>query len=173
MPVTTPTTQPGDPACDIASAVYVQYYDELYRAAVRACRDSATAEDIVQEAVLRLMLEIAANGSPRNVRAWLHRVVANLAVSLGRRTSVSRKYSAVLVNRDEPVTPEAMVLELETRSALAAALRTLPERARTALLLAANGYRGSEIAAAIGCSDCATRTLMCRARMKLRDRLAA
>ena len=57
--------------------------------------------------------------------------------------------------------------------ALAAALGTLPEAARTALLLAASGYPGAEIAAAIGRSDTATRTMMSRARLRLRDSLAA
>ncbi len=62
-------------------------------------------------------------------------------------------------------------MEDETRSDLAGALRALPEGTRTALLLAANGFSGAEIAAAIGRSDCATRALMCRARLKLRSRL--
>ena len=77
------------------------------------------------------------------------------------------------MRRDEPATPEAIVLDLEARSALAAALQTLPEGTRTALVLAASGYPGAEIAAAIGRSDTATRTMMSRARLRLRDSLAA
>ncbi len=75
--------------------------------------------------------------------------------------------------RDEPATPEAVVLDHEASLALAAALATLPKATRTALLLAASGYPGAEIAAAIGRSDTATRTMMSRARLKLRDSLAA
>ena len=107
------------------------------------------------------------------MRAWLHRVIANLAVSLGRRATVSRRHAGALVNHDAPASPEAIVLQDEIRSALATALRTLPERARTALLLAASGYHGAEIAVMIGSSDCATRTMMSRARLQLRDRIAA
>jgi DNA-directed RNA polymerase specialized sigma24 family protein len=40
-------------------------------------------------------------------------------------------------------------------------------------LLSASGYSGVEIAAAIGRTDCATRTLMSRARVKVRDRVTA
>ena len=163
----------GEPARDLASSVFELYHDELYRSAVRVCRDPETAEDLVQEALLRLMLEIDAKGAPENIRAWLHRVITNLAISLGRRATVSRRYAGALVNHDEPTTPEAIVLDHETRSALASALQTLPERARTALLLAASGYRGAEIAARIGSSDCATRTMMSRARLTLRDQLVA
>ena len=63
---------------------------------------------------------------------------------------MSRRHAGALVNHDAPASPEAIVIEDEARSALATALQTLPERARTALLLAATGYRGAEIAAMIG-----------------------
>jgi RNA polymerase sigma-70 factor (ECF subfamily) len=163
----------GGLARDLASSMFERHHDELHRAAMRACRDPETAEDLVQEALLRLMLEIDAKGAPENTRAWLHRVIANLAASLGRRSTVSRKYAGALVSRDEPATPEAIILHHEARSALASAMQMLPERARAALLLSASGYSGVEIAAAIGRTDCATRTLMSRARVKVRDRVAA
>ena len=43
------------------------------------------AEDLLQEAFLRLTREVRADRTPDNVRAWLYRVGANLAVSRGRR----------------------------------------------------------------------------------------
>jgi RNA polymerase sigma-70 factor (ECF subfamily) len=170
---TTPTCPAGPMARDIATSMFESHHDELFRAALRVCRDPETAEDLVQEALLRLMVETDTRGAPDNVRAWLHRVIANLAISMGRRATVSRRYAGALVRRDEPATPEAIVLGLEARSALVAALGTLPEGARTALVLAASGYPGAEIAAAIGRSDTATRTMMSRARLKLRGSLAA
>ncbi|HEY5435029.1 MAG TPA: RNA polymerase sigma factor [Candidatus Limnocylindrales bacterium] len=168
-----PGLQDGRPARELASQMFERHHDELYRAAVRACRDPETAEDLVQEALLRLIVEIDTKGPPVNMRAWLHRVIANLAVSLGRHATVGRKYAGALVRHEEPATPEAIVLDGEARAALTSALQTLPDGARTALVLAANGYAGAEIAAAIGRSDCATRTMMSRARVKLRDQLAA
>lgn len=164
---------PTPPGRELAATMFELHHAELYRAALRSCRDPETAEDLVQEALLRLVLEIDAGRTPDNVRAWLHRVVANLAVSLSRRATVSRRFAGELVNHDQPATPETIVLDDERRSDIAAALQGLPDRARTALLLAASGYSGVEIASAIGSTDCATRTLMCRARLKLRDRLVA
>ncbi len=158
-------------ARDLTTRTYEQHHAELYRAAMRACRNPETAEDLVQEAFLRLVREIAADRTPDNVRAWLHRVIANLAVSLGRRAATGQRFADVLAHHEQPVTPEAIVMDLERRSELASALRVLPGEARTALVLAATGFSGAEIAAAIGRSDCATRALMCRARLKLRDRL--
>ena len=42
---------------------------------------------------------------------------------------------------------------------------------RTALILASRGFSGREVAATIGKSELATRSLMCRARSKLRTEL--
>ena len=50
-------------------------------------------------------------------------------------------------------------------------LADLDPVARTALLLAAEGFSGAEIAAAIGRSESATRTLLCRTRLRVRGRL--
>ena len=48
------------------------------------------------------------------------------------------------------------------------ALAGLSPDARAALLLAAEGFAGQEIAASIGRTEAATRTLMCRSRAQLR-----
>jgi len=47
----------------------------------------------------------------------------------------------------------------------------VPKDARTCLLMAANGFSGREIADAIGRSELATRALICRARIRLRESL--
>jgi len=63
------------------------------------------------------------------------------------------------------------VLGRERTAALDAALATLPADARTALLLSAEGFSGEEIAAAISRSHSATRTLLSRARVRVRLQL--
>ena len=51
------------------------------------------------------------------------------------------------------------------------ALGELEGDARTALLMAASGFNGMEVAEAIGRTGTATRSLMCRTRLQLRDHL--
>ena len=46
--------------------------------------------------------------------------------------------------------------------------RACPTDDRTALLLSAQGFSGEEIAQAIGRSNGATRTMLCRARVRVR-----
>jgi len=70
-------------------------------------------------------------------------------------------------------TPEASYLQREGRADLVAALADLAPDARAALLLSSEGFSGLEIAAAIGRSDAATRTLLSRTRVRVRQRLEA
>ena len=80
---------------------------------------------------------------------------------------------AASLDRSEPVRPEGETLRVERDSELHVALAALAPDGRAALLLAAQGFAGSEIAASIGRTEGATRTLMCRARVQLRQLLDA
>jgi len=135
---------------DLVLAKYDAHQCELFGVTLRGCRDRETAEDIVQEAFLRLIVEVEAGRVPDNVRAWLHRVTANLVVTRSRRTTVARKWSRHFAVDAAAVDPAPRLLEGERRSELESALAELSSEARTALLLAARGFSGLEIAETIG-----------------------
>jgi DNA-directed RNA polymerase specialized sigma24 family protein len=107
------------------------------------------------------------------VRSWLFRVAANLATSRARRNNVAVRRAPDLVRRDVAPSPEQELLDREAARLLAGQLDHLPEHARTALLLAADGYSGPEIARLIGRSELATRSLICRHRSRLRGTVVA
>jgi RNA polymerase sigma-70 factor (ECF subfamily) len=166
----------ADPAprpSDLVAATYDAHQRELYSFALRTSRDPEVAEDLVHESFLRLIVEVEAGREPTNVRAWLYRVIANLAVSRARRAAVAQKQLGELLDRRTEGGPEPQFLEQERRSDLDVVLAELGEDARTALLMAANGFSGIEIAEAIGRSANATRSMMCRARLQLRERLSS
>ena len=148
---------------------------EVFAFLVRTTRDPEAAEDLLQEAYLRLTTEVRAGRAPDNMRAWLYRVGANLAVSRGRRISAAFRGIVKIRGTSAPptttFTPEASYLQREGRADLLASLADLGPDARAALLLSAEGFSGAEIAAAIGRSDAATRTLLCRTRVQVRSRL--
>ena len=156
-------------------AAWTDHHAEVFAFLVRTTRDPEVAEDLLQEAYLRLTREVRADRTPDNVRAWLYRVGANLAVSRGRRISAAlrglvRLGAATGAARTEDA-PESGYLQREGRAALVGALADVAPDARAALLLASEGFSGAEIAAAIGRSEPATRTLLCRTRVRVRSRL--
>jgi RNA polymerase sigma factor (sigma-70 family) len=154
-------------ATDIVAA-YDANERDLFSFTLAVTRDRASAEDLVQEAFLRLVREVHAGRWPENVRAWLYRVVVNLARSRARRRLVADRWRSLFVSRDVARSPEDDLIRRERGAVLERALAALPNEARMAFLLACHGYSGQEVAALIGRSEGATRTLLWRARRELR-----
>jgi RNA polymerase sigma-70 factor, ECF subfamily len=168
-PPTLERLQPSTRADELAlTAVYDAHRVELFAFLVRMTRDREAAEDLLQETFIRLITETRAGRAPEQVRAWLYRVAANAAISRGRHGSVWNRLVPRLLDRREPASPESEALRVERDSELHTALATLPPDARAALLLAAQGFSGQEIAESIGRTEGATRTLLCRSRVQLR-----
>lgn len=150
------------------SSLYEAHRGELFAFLLRLTRDREVAEDLLQDAFIRLIREARAGRMPDAVRAWLYRVAANAAISRSRRGAVWSHLLPRLVDRREPVPPDTELLRAERDTELYAALAQLPQDGRAALLLAAQGFDGHEIAASIGRTEGATRTLLCRSRVQLR-----
>ena len=152
----------------VVEAAYTSMAGDLFGFAYHATRDREAAEDIVHESFLRLFRELTTHGSIDSERGWLFRVAANLAISRRRRVDTFTRWFRA-VRPDEPeASPERTVINRDRARRVEEALATLKPDARTALLLAARGFSRAEIGEAIGRSELATRTLLCRARMQVR-----
>jgi RNA polymerase sigma-70 factor, ECF subfamily len=152
---------------------YVVHRMPLFRWLVATTRDADMAEDVTQEAFIRLARELDAGRPPDNAGAWLHRVALNLVVSAARHRVVVDRAADRLPAPAEYPSPEGIAVESERTTALRDALAELSAVERRAVLLSAEGYRGSEIAVRTGRSEAAVRTLLCRTRAKLRARLSS
>lgn len=150
---------------------YEAFAAELRRYVTARTRDAETAEDIVQEAFIRLEISAQARRFPSNPKAWLYRVALNLVISGSRHADVARRIACQFGSDDVAESPEAAFMASERGRELGVAMQALGPLGRTSLILAAEGYTGREIARAIGLSEGATRTRMCRARSVLRREL--
>ena len=165
----------GEPVAAVAfsaSAAYDDHGEALRLLLVRYTRDVAAAEDLAQEAFVRLLTEVAAGRPPTNTRAWLFRVGINLATSRARRMGVALRKAPDLLPRASMPSPEDELIDREERQRLKSLLDALPGDARAAMLLSAEGYSGAEIARRIGRTELATRSLLCRHRSRLRTTAA-
>src|SRR6476659_3022459 len=115
-----------DPDWDVdrgTAAAFESFESELLRFATRRMRDADRAEDIVQEAFLRLATESRAGRDPDNPRGWLYRVVLNLIISDARHAAIARREAGHL-ELDVVVTdtPEILYLVSERDRGVGAAL---------------------------------------------------
>jgi RNA polymerase sigma factor (sigma-70 family) len=152
----------------VLTELYEAYRAEVLAFLIRMYRDRDTAEDLLQETFIRLIREARAGRMPDDVRPWLYRVASNAAISRGRRGATWTRLVPRLLDRRAPVAPDSEFLRTERDAELHLALAALAPDARAALLLAAEGFDGHEIAASIGRTEGATRTLLCRSRTQLR-----
>lgn len=153
---------------------YERLSAEIFGFLMRTVRDADAAADLLADAFTKLLVEERRGRWPDQPRAWLYRVASNLAMSRGRHLQVVARVDRVLQARySEPrdASPDIEVLRRERRGDLDRALAQLPADARTALLLAAQGFDGRVVSLAIGRSEVATRGLLCRSRLRLRDLL--
>ncbi len=153
-------------------AIYDAHHRELASFVRTLERDPAAADDIVSESFVRLIDAVRRGRVPEQPRAWLFRVAANLVIDGGRRRAVVGRFLGRLVDHRTAPPPDEEILRDESSREVLDALAILTPDARTALMLAAHGFSGHEIAESLGRSDLATRALICRARLRLREQLA-
>lgn len=126
----------GDDTDDLARFLAAAY-DRAYRTAWLIVRNRSDAEEVVQEAFLRVWRFRDALPPGDAVRPWLYRVLVNAAISALRR---ERPRQAVVARvRAEPVapvtTPEVAALDAESAADVLAALADLPEHLRITVVL--------------------------------------
>jgi RNA polymerase sigma-70 factor, ECF subfamily len=154
--------------------IITRYGPVALRVAARMAPDRQAAEDIAQEAMVRIW-QRAGEFDARRARlsTWLYRIVVNLCIDSRRRPQ-----PLPLAEGFDPVDPAAnaaQALEVDERgAALARAVDELPSRQRAALALVYDeGLSGAQAAAALGISAKAVERLLARARARLRELLLA
>jgi RNA polymerase sigma-70 factor (ECF subfamily) len=154
--------------------IVARYGPLALRLAARIAPDRHSAEDIAQEAMVRIWHR-AADFDARRARftTWLYRIVVNLCIDLRRRP----KPLPLPENFDmpDPAMGAEQALERdERRAGLARALDELTPGQRAALTLVYDeGLSGAEAAEALGVTTKAVERLLARARAQLRERLLA
>ena len=138
------------------------YENTLYRAALAILGDPQEAEDVVQEAFLRLWEKNPEFESPAHQRSWLLKVTVNGCKS--RLRAPWRRRTAPLLESYPAADPEEQaVLEV---------IQSLPPKDWAALhLYYYEGYQTAEIAAMTGWREGTVRSRLARARDKLRELL--
>lgn len=157
---------------DALDTLYRRHAPALRRYAGSLCRDAETADDVVQQAFLKLVHAAAEGTRVREPRAFLIRIVRNLACDELRRQHAEPLEEDSLSARPEPVLESVAVGDWSRR--LSSAIGELPDRQQAAFVLAElRGYSYDEIATVIGANPSSVGSLVHRARCTLRARVRA
>lgn len=156
----------GDP--EAARSLTLRLAPRVMGYAARVLGDRAEAEDVVQEAMLRLW-RIAPEWrqGEAKVATWLYRVAANLCTDRLRRKR-PKGLDEVDEPPDEAPAPLARMIEADRLAALETALGALPERQRQAVVLRhLEGLANPEIARVMDIGVEAVESLVARGKRSL------
>ena len=124
---------------DAARLLTQRLLPRALRHAARVLGDAAEAEDVAQEAMMRLWKAAPdwRSDGPAQPATWLHKVVANLAVDRLRRARRATGLEPEMAETIPDTAPgvEARMVTADRMAALDAGLATLPERQRQAVVL--------------------------------------
>jgi len=153
-----------------------QAFEELVRAthrrayslAFRLTGDRDEAEDVAQEAYLRMFRGLAGFREEARFETWMHRIVTNCAIDMLKRRG---RFGDLLVDdqTDVPV-PDSAASRMADRDELSRAIAELPEGQRIVLWLKdVYGLSCREIGDEIGIEEGAVKVRLHRARKRLKE----
>jgi RNA polymerase sigma-70 factor (ECF subfamily) len=159
-------------------SLYNLHRRRVYSLCLRMTANTASAEDLTQEAFLQLFRKIATFRGEAAFSTWLHRMAVNVVLMQ------LRKKGLPVVPLDDPIETEEETPRKELggvdsvlsgsidRLQLNRAIEALPPGYKTIFVLHdVEGYEHNEIAEIVGCSIGNSKSQLHKARLKMRELL--
>jgi RNA polymerase sigma-70 factor (ECF subfamily) len=155
----------------------LRYREQVCATAYRMVGNAETAEEIAQEAFIRVFRGLGKFRKKANFTTWLYRITMNLCYDEYSR----RKKAAELNPQAEGATaqataeaPSEMLSDNERKQWLECQIETLPFKQRSTIMLRIfRGMSFKEIGRALGCSAGSARVNYRHAVLKLKDAVAS
>ena len=148
----------------------------FYAAAFRMCHNEQDAEDVVQDAFLKLWNKPQVFDASRGAKftTWFYRVVTNLAIDRMRRKKPQSGSDVLDLMADKAKLADQALEEQDQQDVLEQAIAKLPERQKAALNLCFyEGLSNKEAAEILGVGVKGLESLLMRAKKALKEDLAA
>jgi RNA polymerase sigma factor (sigma-70 family) len=150
--------------------LYAEHAADAMRLALLLTGSRERAEDLVQDAFVRIFGSFAHLRIRTSFRSYLNRTLVNLSRDRGRRGRLERRE---IERERRAVRPDAYELpDVGAQQEIAAALRDLPHRQRAAVVLRYfEDLSEHQVAETLGCSLSAAKSLITRGMETLRTRM--
>ncbi|MEL6671404.1 MAG: RNA polymerase sigma factor [Bacteroidota bacterium] len=151
--------------------LYELFSGKMLAVCYRYARDQAEAEDMLQEAFIKVFRSIDRYDDRGSLEGWIRRIVVNTAIDHIRK----RKHQQNQLELNETITEEVSesVLDKLEVEYLYAIIQALPAGYRVVFnLYAIEGYSHAEIGEELGISESTSRSQYTRARALLKKRIS-
>ena len=153
-------------------ALYQEHHRRVYAIALRFARDADRAEEIVQDAFVRVWRSLPSFNGNSRLSTWVHSVAVNAALDHVRASSRRETRIAGEVDPDRYGVEVARAMP-EADVDLERAIAELPDGAREIVILHyIEGYPCAEIAERLGIVEGTVKSQLHRARTLLKEALS-
>ena len=153
--------------------IYEAERESIYNYMLHFGVPAQRAQELVQDAFLKLYLKMSQGEQIDNPRAWLFRVAHNAALRAFTRERLFDELDPDAAVAATAPDPERTLLDRERRSTLVQAIQNLSPQQRNCLHLRARGLRYREIAEVIGINTSTVGEFLRRAVANLKEALDA
>lgn len=154
--------------------LYNQYVHAMYNVAYRICGNEPDAEDVIQEAFLKVFSKLSSFKGESMLGSWIKRIVVNQSISFLRSRkefaeSLTQTHEMVLIEAESDFDSEPHTMEKVMNE-----IALLPDGARIVFTLRAiEEYKFSEIASMLNLTETNCKVQYHRAKLLLKERLKA
>lgn len=150
--------------------LYSKYSRSMYAVAVRYTKMQQEAEDIIQEAFIKVFKNIDKFRQDSSLGYWIKRIVINTA--LNHQRSKLYLYPMVDVHEMTNKPSEELIISDFSHQELIEMIRELPSGCQTIFnLYAIEGYKHHEIATMLEISEGTSKSQYSRAKVLLKERI--
>lgn len=146
--------------------LYNLYFNKMFFICLRYSKDHQMAEDVMQEAFIKLFKNLKNFRDEGSFEGWVKRIFINTALTFKSKQSNIVELKGL---EDTIVDKNGNGLDNLYRKDLVTITNTLSEGCRTVFLLyAIEGYSHKEIGKKLGISESTSKSQFCRAKVKLK-----
>ena len=151
--------------------LYDKYCQGMFAIAMRYVKDSATAEDVMQDAFLKVFKNIESFKGEVTIGSWIKRIVINQCIDYLKKkkielVSIEEKELTIADDDDWQVKDSVNI------GIITAAMNQLPEKYKIVLnMYLFEGYDHQEIAQVLNITEVNSRSQLMRGKNKLKSQL--
>jgi RNA polymerase sigma factor (sigma-70 family) len=150
--------------------LYLRFSYMMKGICLRYAANEAEAEDVLQEAFIRVFRSLDSWSGQGPLGAWVRKITVNMALEQYRKNKAQKNLALVFdLKEANPMTEDGAIEQLGLEDLLKK-IQTLPTGFRTVFnLYAIEGYNHQEIGGMLGISDGTSKSQYSRARVLLRQ----
>lgn len=149
--------------------LYQQFSISMYYVCLRYVKNTADAEDVLQEGFIKVFKNLAKYKEEGSFEGWVRKIITRTAISYLRDNKKHNSHTAI---ENTIADKQSNVIDKLTEKEIVGMVTKLPAAAKQIFMLhVIEGYNHREIAAMLGCNESTSKSQYYRSRVNIQKLL--